>query len=146
MTYIESVNLFVDGGCRGNPGPGAIGIIIKTSDNKLLHEYSEVIGHTTNNQAEYSALVKGLELCAGYTRKKVNCFSDCQLLINQVNAIYRIREPKLFSLFQNVKNHERAFEEVVYQYLNRNNPNIKRADRILNNAFEGRSISRSYPY
>ena len=144
MPYIEKVNLFIDGGCRGNPGPGAIGIVIKSSDNKVMHEYSEIIGKATNNIAEYTALIKGLDLCAKYTRKKVCCFSDSQLLINHMNGTWRLKNDNLRALFQKVKNNERPFEEVLYQHVSRTNPSIKRADVLLNNAFEGRTGSQSH--
>lgn len=142
MPFIDTVNLFIDGGCRGNPGPGAIGVVIKSSDNRLLHEFSDVIGHSTNNQAEYHALIKGLDLCAKYTRREVHCFSDSQLLINQMTGIWRLKNDALRELFQKVKDRERAFSAVIYQHVSRDNPNIKKADKILNDAFEGRSVSR----
>ena len=144
MPYIEKVNLFIDGGCRGNPGPGAIGIVIKSSDNKVMHEHSDVIGHATNNIAEYTALIKGLDICAKYTRKKIYCFSDSQLLINHMNGIWRLKNDNLRALFKKVKDNERPFEEVVYQHVSRTNPSIKRADALLNNAFEGRTVSQSH--
>jgi len=72
---LHLVNLFTDGGCRGNPGPGAIGITIFDPENNLLYEHSECIGNTTNNRAEYTALLKGLDLCAKFTRKKVCCIA-----------------------------------------------------------------------
>jgi len=145
MAFISSVNLFIDGGCRGNPGPGAIGIVIKDSNNKkVLHEHSECIGNTTNNKAEYHALIKGLDLCAKFTRKKVCCFSDSLLLINQMNGDWRLKNDDLRSLFHKVKDLERVFEEVVCQHVKRTNPGIKKADALLNNAFEGRSVSHSH--
>jgi ribonuclease HI len=64
---IDEVSLYTDGGCRGNPGPGAIGILICDAASTVLHEHAECIGHTTNNQAEYRALIKGLA-CARNTR------------------------------------------------------------------------------
>ena len=143
MGYIESVNLFIDGGCRGNPGPGAIGIIIKDANAKVLFEHAEVIGHTTNNKAEYRALIKGLDLCAKYTRKKVYCYSDSQLLINQMSGVWRLKNDDLRKLFHQVKNNESAFERVIYQHVNRTNQTIKRADQLLNNAFEGRLATPS---
>ena len=56
------VKLFTDGGSRGNPGPGAIGLLILDEQNKEIDSYKECIGHTTNNRAEYQALIKGLDL------------------------------------------------------------------------------------
>lgn len=142
MPFIDLINLYVDGGCRGNPGPGAIGLIIKNSDNRILYEHAECIGNTTNNRAEYSALIKGLDLCAKFTRKKVCCFSDSSLLINHMTGTWRLKNDELRALFHEVKNKERVFEEVVYQHVNRTNQDVAIADGLLNNAFEGRGVSR----
>ncbi len=142
MKFIEHVNVFVDGGSRGNPGPGAIGVFIKNSDNKGLHEFSCAIGNCTNNEAEYLALIHGLDLCAKYTRRKVCCFSDSLLIANQLNGVWRIKADNLRPLFHQVKDAERVFDEVIYQHVSRLNPGIKRADKLLNDAFEGRCINK----
>ncbi len=137
-SYIDEVKLFVDGGCRGNPGPGAVGILILGPSNNELETYSKCIGQTTNNRAEYTALIEGLDRCAKYTRRRVTCFSDCLILINQMNGVYRLKDDTLRSLFKEVKRLECMFEAVVYQHTNRTNQYIKQADHLLNNAFEGR--------
>ena len=144
MPYIDSVNLFVDGGCKGNPGPGAIGIVIKNANNALLYEHSECIGNCTNNRAEYCALIKGLDLCAQFTRRKVVCFSDSLLLVNQMNGVWRLKNDTLRALFHDVKDRERVFDEVIYQHVKRTNPSIKKADKILNDAFQGRCVAKCY--
>ena len=110
MPYVETVHLFIDGGCRANPGPGAIGVVIKSADSHLLYEHSEVIGNTTNNRAEYKALIKGLDLCAKFRRKKICCFSDSQLVVNQMNGMWRLKNDDLCIPFHEVKNRERVFE------------------------------------
>jgi ribonuclease HI len=136
--YIDKVKLFTDGGCKGNPGPGAIGLIIQDADGNELRRYKEVIGAATNNRAEYRALIKGLDLCAKYTRGKVVCYSDSQLLINQMDGTWRLKDDTLRELFHEVKNKERPFDEVVYQQVRRTNQTIKKVDRLVNDAFEGR--------
>jgi ribonuclease HI len=143
-SFVEEVKLFIDGGCRGNPGPGAIGILILGHEGNELHTYSQCIVSTTNNRAEYQALIKGLNLCAQFTRRRVICFSDSQLLINQMNGLWRLKNEELCGLFLEVKRMETMFADVVYQHVGRENPNIRKADRILNEAFEGRqgSVSR----
>ncbi|SRR5213594_926678 len=136
--FIDAVKLFTDGGCRGNPGPGAIGMIILDEDNAELHTYAECIGNTTNNRAEYRALIKGLRLCAKYTRGRVTCYLDSELVVRQMNGVYRLKNEELLALFQTVKDSERVFTGVIYQHVNRTNQFIKKADRLLNEAFEGR--------
>jgi ribonuclease HI len=141
-TFIDEVNLYTDGGCRGNPGPGAIGILICDAARTILHEHSECIGLTTNNQAEYRALIKGLDFCAKYTRGRVCCYCDSEIVIKQVTGAYRLKHDVLRLLFDEVKRVERRFKEVVFQHVRRENPMIAKADRLLNDAFEGRALSR----
>jgi ribonuclease HI len=142
---LDEVSLYTDGGCRGNPGPGAIGILICDAASTLLHEHAECIGHTTNNQAEYRALIKGLDLCAHYTRGRVCCYSDSEIVVKQVTGVYRLKNEALRPLFDEVKRRAHCFQAVVFQHVRRENPMIVKADRILNEAFEGRALSRSLP-
>ncbi len=143
MAYFEQINLFTDGGSKGNPGPGSIGIVVCDGHNNVLYEYSECIGHCTNNQAEYRALIKGLDLCALYTRKRITAFSDSELMIKHMNGVYRLKNTALRSLFQEVKDRERIFESLVYQHVTREaNQRIKRADELLNQAHTGRPCNK----
>ncbi len=135
--FIDLVKLFTDGGCRGNPGPGAIGILITDANRNELRTHAECIGQTTNNRAEYRALIKGLDLCAKHTRGRVVCYLDSELVVKQLNGGYRLKNDKLRELWHEVKNCERIFTSVVYQHVSRKNPNIKKVDHLLNNAFEG---------
>src|SRR5437867_899709 len=121
MTYINEIRLYTDGGCRGNPGPGAIGILILDPQNNELESHAEVIGNCTNNRAEYKALIKGLGLAAKYTRRKVCCFLDSELVVNHMNGLYRLKNDPLRELFHEVKKAEQAFDEVVYQQVPRIN-------------------------
>ncbi|MCD6576675.1 MAG: ribonuclease HI family protein [Anaerolineaceae bacterium] len=136
--FIEKVRLFTDGGCRGNPGSGAIGIVICDADHKELGRYSQCIGQTTNNRAEYMALIKGLERCAQFTRRRVVCFTDSQLVVNQMSGKWQLKNDELRTLFFEVKKFEQPFDEVIYTHVKRTNPYIKKADKLLNEAFEGR--------
>ncbi len=136
--FIEHVKLFIDGGCRGNPGPGAIGTLIIDGDGNQLLLEAECIGHTTNNRAEYHALIKGLNVCARYTRRRVTAYTDCELVVNHMNGNYRLKNDVLRELFHKVKQCEGVFDEVVYTHVKRTNQYIRRVDRALNEAFEGR--------
>lgn len=136
--FIDNVKLFTDGACKGNPGPGGIGIVIIDGDGTELWRCNECIGDCTNNVAEYKAIITGLNQCAKFTRKKVTCFSDSQLVVRQMNGAYRIKAPHLLDLFKIVKQAETPFEEVIYTHVNRENPFIKKADRLANEALQGR--------
>ena len=72
MAFIDEVRVYTDGGCRGNPGAGAIGIVLLDGSNNELHTHAECIGETTNNRAEYMALIKGLKLCANTPGRKLS--------------------------------------------------------------------------
>jgi len=136
--YIDKVRLYTDGGCRGNPGPGAIAFRILDENNNELESCHECIGETTNNRAEYRALIKGLECAAKHTRGVVNCYLDSELVIKQVIGSFRLKNDELRALFYKVKEKESSFEKVTYQYLKRTNPFIKKVDLLINQALEGR--------
>ena len=121
-----------------NPGPGAIGIVLLDAFGNELGIHAEVIGDCTNNRAEYKALIKGLHLAAGHTRTKLNCFLDSELVVKQMIGIYRLKDKTLLDLFQEVKDAERAFKDVIYQHVPRTNQYIQKADKALNETFEGR--------
>ncbi|MEN6615144.1 MAG: ribonuclease HI family protein [Syntrophorhabdus sp.] len=143
MAFFDQIHLYTDGGSKGNPGPGSIGVVIYDVNNNLLYEFSECIGHCTNNQSEYRALIKGLDICARYTRKRITVFSDSELVVKHMNGVYRLKNDDLRSLFQEVKDRERVFETVVYQHVKRtSNQRIKRADELLNQAHAGRPCNK----
>jgi ribonuclease HI len=134
----DEVQRYTDGGCFGNPGPGAIGMIIMDAEHHELLACAECIGHVTNNRAEYRVLIKGLDLSATYTRRRVVCHSDSEFMINQMTRAYCLKNEELRGLWQRVKDLERVFHEVVYQYVHRTNQFITKADWLLNKAFDGR--------
>lgn len=131
------VTVYVDGACSGNPGPGAIGIVILDENNQEVTSYKECIGETTNNRAEYKALIKGLDLAVGICRKKVICFSDSELLVKQLNKVWRIKNQELLKLNVEVSNRVGLFDEVVFQHIRRQNKYISKADRLTKNALAG---------
>ena len=87
MPRIETVKLYSDGACEGNPGQGAIGCLVLDENNQELDSYSECVGYTTNNRAEYLALIKGLECAARHTRNTVHCYLDSELVVKQLNKV-----------------------------------------------------------
>jgi len=132
------VSVYADGACSGNPGPGAIGVVVLDENNQEVRTCRECIGETTNNRAEYKAVIRGLELAAGICRRKVTCFSDSELLVKQLNKTWRIRNKELLKL--NIEVNERAnlFDEVIFQHINRNNQYIIKADKLTKDALAGR--------
>ncbi len=137
MAFIDLVKVYTDGACRGNPGSGAIGILISDGEGNVLNQYKECIGDCTNNIAEYAALSKGLDLAVKHTRKKVEVYSDSKLVVHQMSGVWRIKKPHLKSLFDEVKQKEARFDKVIYNHLRRENKFIQQADQMANDALDG---------
>ena len=132
------VTVYIDGACLGNPGPGAIGIVVLDENNQELATHRECIGETTCNRAEYKALIKGLDLAVGICRKKVICFSDSELIVKQLNKSWRIKNKELLNLNVEVNNKVRLFEEVIFQHISRHNQYIAKADGLTKEALAGK--------
>lgn len=138
MTKKKIVQLFTDGGARGNPGPAAMGIFLVDWDGNPLKEHKEYLGETTNNQAEYRALVKGMGMAAVYWKGELHCFSDSELMVKQMIGEYQVKNYGLKKLFQQAKSLESRFERVTYTHLNRTDPRIATVDRLVNEALDER--------
>jgi ribonuclease HI len=133
-SVINVVKVYTDGACPGNTGPGAIGVVVLDENNQELAACKECIGQTTNNRAEYRALIRGLELAAGVCRRKLICFSDSELMVNQLDGVYKIKKPELLKLYLDVKSREQIFDEVLYQYTPRTNRYLGKADKLAREA------------
>lgn len=127
MIYTNS-----DGGARGNPGPGAIGIVIR-NNNEILTKYSQFIGrNVTNNIAEYEALIKALEIASKFTKEEVTCILDSELIVNQLLGKYKVRNTKLLELFLKVQKLQENFKKIKYSHVSRMDKYQQIADEILN--------------
>jgi ribonuclease HI len=91
-----------DGAARGNPGPAAIGVIIRNGDGRLLANISRDIGVATNNQAEYRAIIAGLEKAIGLGARRVLVKSDSELVVKQLQGLYKIKNTGLRPLYQKI--------------------------------------------
>jgi ribonuclease HI len=127
----DEIFLFTDGAARQNPGPAAAGFRILTPGADLLEVSAEPIGQKTNNEAEYIALIRGLRSCRAHTRRRVRVGSDSQLLVQQMQRVWRVREPRLEALQREAMAEAASFEEVSYRYYPRSHPEIARVDRSL---------------
>lgn len=130
---IRKLYVNIDGACKGNPGPSAIGVVVRDNYGRVLEEYKEFIGRSTNNLAEYQAAVKALEIAAKYCRNKVYIFTDSKLLVNHVYGSYRIKNKKLFRLLMEIKLLEGFFKCVRFFYIRREKNS--RADAVANTVF-----------
>jgi len=89
------VVVHVDGGARGNPGPAAIGVVVSGADGALLEQLGEPIGATTNNVAEYRALLRGLERARSLGASEVEVVGDSELVAKQINGQYKVKHSGL---------------------------------------------------
>ncbi|MGH2862965.1 MAG: ribonuclease HI family protein [Solirubrobacteraceae bacterium] len=90
--------LHVDGGARGNPGPAAIGVVVSDLEGRVVTTFSDRIGETTNNVAEYRALLRGLELAAEHGAREVRVINDSELVARQVTGVYRVKHAAMQEL------------------------------------------------
>ena len=132
----NKIFLYTDGGSRGNPGSAAIGLVVCDENKNIIHEYKECIGEATNNEAEYIALKKGLEIVAGICRDEIYCFSDSELLVKQLNGNYRIKALNLRDIYYKIKERENLFKEITYNHLSRDNIIIQKCDELVNHALD----------
>src|SRR5205823_5485938 len=98
-----TLQTYSDGGARGNPGPAAIGVVLCDEQGQVVAEASQTIGHRTNNQAEYEALLLALDLAYERKAKRLRCHADSELLVYQVQGLYRIKNLELKALAEKVK-------------------------------------------
>jgi ribonuclease HI len=120
----------IDGASRGNPGLSAIGIIVRENETILI-EHAEFLGIRTNNQAEYEALRRALEICIKLD-KEITILSDSELLIRQRNLKYKIRNQQLKIISREISILEKNFEKIQYKHIPREKNN--NADRLANKA------------
>ena len=126
------ISLFVDGAARGNPGLAGIGAVLK-SDDKTLLEAKEYIGDKTNNEAEYIGLIYGLGQAARLG-EEIRVFSDSELMVNQVNGEYKVKQAHLKSLFEIVKQERAKFNKFKITHIPR--AENKEADELANEAID----------
>jgi ribonuclease HI len=124
----------VDGASRGNPGPAAIGVTLKDETGVLLAELSEKIGQTTNNQAEYRALIAGLKQCKILGAKEVFVRSDSELMVRQVLGIYRVKKEELKPLHAEARKLAGSFAGFKINNIPREQN--KEADKLANKALD----------
>lgn len=137
---MREIQVFTDGGSRGNPGPAAYGVFIQDTSGHILWKEGKTLGSTTNNVAEYSAilaaltwLVKEAEQLKGYDR--IAFFMDSELLCRQLNGIYRVKNEALKLLMATIKQRERHLP-LPFSYTHVRREHNKEADKLVNMALD----------
>ena len=133
MSDQETVKIYADGGSRGNPGPAGAGAVIIKGDD-VVEAVSEYLGRATNNVAEYTGLVRGLERAQALGFQNVEVRMDSELVVKQMNGEYRVKHPGLIPLFQQAKKLASVFREFKIVHVRREEN--KRADALANRAMD----------
>lgn len=127
-------SIFTDGGARGNPGPSAVGFVIKDVKGNTVKEMGKYIGKATNNEAEYSALIEGLSSAVRKGVKDIDCFLDSTLVVNQLNGNFKVKNIRIKKLWLKVKEIEKNFKSVSYCHIPREK-NFE-ADALVNEVLD----------
>lgn len=125
--------IFTDGGARGNPGPAAIGVVF-TENGAMTHEFKECIGSTTNNQAEYRAVLLALQKAKELGFTHLDFKIDSELVVEQLNRRFKVKDKGLSILFVQAWNQLGHFSKVTFTHIPREQN--KEADRLVNEALD----------
>jgi ribonuclease HI len=137
---MRKIIIYTDGGSRGNPGSSAAGFVFCNEKGVILKRYSEYLGETTNNEAEYQAVILALKKFKQVFGKKlaknseIELRSDSELLIKQLNGEYKILEPKIQQLFLTAWNLKLDFKKVKFKLVSRQKN--QEADKLVNEALD----------
>lgn len=138
---MKAINIYTDGGARGNPGSAAIGVFIEV-DGKVLAQIGKKIGESTNNFAEYKAVLQGLDFLLERRdllskNSKINFFMDSQLAYSQIVGIYKIKNAVLWDMLLKIREKESQIRlPIFYNFVPREQN--KKADRLVNLALDNK--------
>lgn len=130
------VTLYTDGGSRGNPGPAGIGVYAFEKESQKEWRYGEFIGDTTNNEAEYRALCRGLEQCLDKGVQELEIYMDSELIVKQIRGIYRVKSEGLLPYYEKAKEMMSRFRIVSITHVPRAKNKV--ADSLVNRALDER--------
>ena len=127
------VEIFIDGACKGNPGPAAVAFIIKKGETNIK-EFVQDIGEATNNIAEYLALVYALGEALKLKEQQLKIYTDSELLFKQVTGSYKVKHPTIQLLFDLVKHLSAGFDRIEMKHIPRELN--KEADKLASSIFK----------
>ncbi len=133
-TRMMRVSLYCDGASRGNPGPSGAGVVLLDEKGEQIFELSRYLDNGTNNEAEYRALVRGLEAAADLGVKRIEIFSDSELVVRQLSGKYKVRNPRLRSLFDQAVSRLQQFDDYAIFHVGRELN--QQADLLANEAID----------
>ncbi|MGF1577730.1 MAG: ribonuclease HI family protein [Gemmataceae bacterium] len=133
MSFRETLTIHTDGASRGNPGPAACGYVISQPGERSI-EVNECLGHTTNNVAEYTALVKALGHAHELGGRKIKVFTDSELMVKQLKGVYKVKNEKIKPLYEQIRDLQEQFESVTVTHVRREYNSD--ADALCNEALD----------
>lgn len=134
---MDKLRLFTDGGSRGNPGPSAAAFVICKMDNSVVEKSGKYLGMTTNNQAEYQALIAGLERVRELRPTELEVIMDSELVIKQLQGLYKVKKPELMPLFNQAKELSRQIPSISFNHVLRSANSV--ADAEVNRILDSQS-------
>lgn len=133
----KKVIIYTDGGARGNPGPAGIGVVIfDEAEHSILGQHKEYLGETTNNQAEYKAVVLALQKVKSLKPTEVEIRMDSELICSQLNGTFKIKNPEFQDSFIKIWNLKQNFNKVKFKYIPREKNRL--ADKLVNQAIDAK--------
>ncbi len=139
----QTLSIYTDGGSRGNPGPAAVGVVIKDQNNKVIHQFGQTIGKATNNVAEYQGVISALKwlinnkgnssICSDFIR--INFFLDSALVVNQLSGLWKVKDANLRELVIKVRQLEGTLKASIKYTAIPRKKNFE-ADALLNQALD----------
>ncbi len=138
----SGLEIFIDGACSGNPGPAGVGVVIN-QNGQCVKEVSKAIGHATNNIAEYTACIYALQEALILKADKIKIFTDSELLFKQVSGQYKVKNPKLKTLFDQIKTLVQGFASFEIQHVPREKN--KDADRLASGSLRKKQTEMVSP-
>lgn len=125
-----SAIIYSDGGSRGNPGPSASAFVIMDTKEQIIASGGVYLGITTNNQAEYQAVHQALKKAKELNLKEIDFRLDSNLVVSQLNGVYKIKNRDLWPIYQNIKDMTKGFEKISFIHVRRELNHI--ADKLVN--------------
>ena len=130
----EHLVAHVDGGARGNPGPSGFGVVVEDQRGVRIAGFGRYLGHHTNNFAEYSGLIAALNYALEHGHAALRVVSDSELMVRQMNGVYKVRSPELRPLYEEAKRLTRRLHWFRIEHVRREHNS--EADRLANEAMD----------
>lgn len=138
---MNKLNIFTDGGSRGNPGPAACSFVVLVGSGKMIENRGKYLGITTNNVAEYQAIIFALEWLTGEVRAllqttpAVNIFADSKLVVSQLNGTFKVKNPNIRNLIFIIREKEVSLPIAIkYNLISREKNSL--ADEKVNSTLD----------